>query len=450
MAVDIIPHDPVAAEISRTGAVAQALGADTAYPEIDVIPYPDPPDPAVYYGLAGDIVRAIEPHTEADPVALLGQILVAYGNAIGRTAYYQVEATRHYLNEFLGLAGATSKARKGTSWGHVRRLFEEAEPVWVERISSGLSSGEGLIWAVRDAIITRDKKGNEHVDPGIDDKRLLAYEAELGMTLRVLVREGNTLSAILRDAWETGSLSTLVKNNPARATGAHISIIGHITREELRRYIDATELANGFVNRFLFLAVRRSKLLPDGGDLREDDLRPLVERLREAIEFGRRVGRLHRDEAASAVWHRVYGDLSADRPGLLGSVLARAEAHVTRLSCIYALLDRSAVVRRQHLEAALALWDYAEASAKWIFGDAYGDPVADTILQALRETPDGLSRTQINDLFGGHRTATEIALALGRLLEAGKAKRQDVPGRGRTAERWYYAAEKAEKAEKAF
>lgn len=57
----------------------------------------------------------------------------------------------------------------------------------------------------------------------------------------------------------------MVKTAPAKATGAHISLIGHITRDELRRLLTQTESANGFANRFCWLAVKRSKCLPDGG-----------------------------------------------------------------------------------------------------------------------------------------------------------------------------------------
>jgi len=43
---------------------------------------------------------------------------------------------------------------------------------------------------------------------------------------------------------------------------------------------------------------------------------------------------------------------------LLGSVTARAAPQVVRIVCIYALLDKSFVVYRTHLESALAVWDY--------------------------------------------------------------------------------------------
>ena len=71
--------------------------------------------------------------------------------------------------------------------------------------------------------------------------------------------------------------------------------------------------------------------------------------------------------------------LTDDRPGLLGAITGRAEAQVLRLSCLYALMDQSAVVTRQHLTAAIALWDYAAQSAQYLFGDSLGDPLADDL-----------------------------------------------------------------------
>ena len=112
--------------------------------------WPSPPSTNAYHGLLGEIVRTLEPHTEADPVAVLAQLLVAFGNAIGRTPYVQVEADRHHTNLFAVLVGDTAKARKGTSWGHARKVITEADPGWEPRVMGGLSSGEGLIAQVAD------------------------------------------------------------------------------------------------------------------------------------------------------------------------------------------------------------------------------------------------------------------------------------------------------------
>lgn len=43
-------------------------------------PWPALPHEDAFHGVAGDIVRLIEPHSEADPVALLLQLLVVMGN----------------------------------------------------------------------------------------------------------------------------------------------------------------------------------------------------------------------------------------------------------------------------------------------------------------------------------------------------------------------------------
>ena len=158
------------------------------------------------------------------------------------------------------------------------------------------------------------------------------------------------------------------------------------------------------------------------GDLREADLCPLVDRLREVLGFTQNVGRMKRDDEARALWHKVYPELSEGKAGMLGAVTARAEAQVVRIACVYALLDQSAVIRLEHLNAALAVWSYCEASAQFIFGDATGDPVADRIFEALRQSgPGGLTRTDIRDLFQRNQSKRRIEEALGLLAELGLA-----------------------------
>jgi hypothetical protein len=406
-------------------------------------PWPGPLAPEALYGLVGDVVRVLEPASEADPVAILLQTLVGFGSIVGRTVHCVVEADRHYGNEFLGLVGRTSKARKGTSWGRVREVLRAADEEWVEhRIESGLSSAEGLIWAVRDQILKRErvKERGEPVryeeveaDPGISDKRVLVVEPELANVLKQTERQGNTLSVVLRQGWDGLDLRTLTKNNPARATSPHISLIGHITGEELRRYLSTTEMANGFANRFFFACVDRSKRLPRGGQLDETALADVQARLLKAVEVARDLDELTFDPQAGEIWDEVYGDLSDGCPGLIGALLGRAEAHVLRLSLLYAALDGAQWIETPHLMAALAVWTYCEQSLLYIFGDAIGDPVADELLRILRASADGMTRNQICDHFGRHQSSDRIGRALAMLAEHRLARyeRQETGGRPR-------------------
>jgi hypothetical protein len=269
---------------------------------------------------------------------------------------------------------------------------------------------------------------------------LLAYEAELAGLLKVMSRDGNTLSPVIRQAWDGGRLRTLTKNSPTKATDAHISIIGHVTRTELLRYLTQTEAGNGFANRFLWLLVRRSKLLPRGGEWYRVDKAPLVSRLLSALEFGTKPVEITMTEGAWVDYEEIYGPLSEGKVGMFGAVTGRSEAQVRRLAALYAVLDESSEIDPHHLEAALALWQYAEDSARYIFGDATGDPVADTIHAALKGAgTNGMSRTDISNLFKRHVSAERIGQALAFLLETGRAERKQNRHTGGRPSEWWFA-----------
>jgi hypothetical protein len=209
-------------------------------------------------------------------------------------------------------------------------------------VVGALSSGEGLIAQVRDA-------EDSHAPV---DKRRLVVEPEFAQVLKVLAREGNTLSAIVRQAWEGEPLQTIVRNNPLRATAAHIGIVAHITRDELLRHLTATELANGFANRFLLIGVERSKLLPFGGALDGEQFAEIRDTVRLALRFAQGHRAITFDDDARERWGEIYEKLSFMRPGLAGAATARAEAHTVRLALNYALLDLSERICLEHLEAA--------------------------------------------------------------------------------------------------
>jgi hypothetical protein len=214
-------------------------------------------------------------------------------------------------------------------------------------------------------------------------------------------------------------------------------LIGHITADELRRYLTETETANGSGNRHLWVCTSRSKLLPEGGLVDADEWDALREELARAITCARTAGEVRRDEEARALWCEVYAKLSADKPGLAGALLARGEAHVMRLALIYALLDCSTTIRAPHLLAAIALWEYVERSVYFVFGDSLGDPLADDLLRLLRVCPAGLTRTELRDYLGRHQSSDRIGRALGLLLQhrLARCERQDTGGR--PAERWF-------------
>lgn len=417
---------------SETGGLL-SLSALNAHPD----PHPEL-HPDALHGLAGEVVNTLEPHTESDPVALLVQFLVAFGNCIGRVCYWQVGGDRHYSNLFAVLVGPSSRGRKGTSWSENQRLFEGVGGQWaVERVKGGLSSSEGLIWQVRDPILKQGGSKDDALDNGIEDKRLMLIESEFVNVLKQADRAGNTLSALVRCAWDRGNLESLTKNSPAKATGAHVSLIAHITRDELLRHLTTTECSNGLGNRFLWIATRRSKLLPDGGCLRDAELACLRGAVADAVEDAQARPRLMtRTPAASDLWREIYPELTAERDGLAAALTARGEAQTLRLAMLYAVLEGADAIDVQHLQAGLAVWRYAEQSTRMIFGSALGDQTADEIVGMLQRAAGGLTRTELRDAFGRHKSSGEVARALEVLRRNGLAHEVNEQTGGRPVERW--------------
>jgi hypothetical protein len=415
---------------------------DPNLPQHDDPAWPEPANAALY-GLAGEAVTRLIPNTEADQAALLLQFLVSFGNAVGRGPHFLVEGTKHYSNLFIVLAGQTAKARKGTSADRIRQLFETADPQWTEHcVRGGISSGEGIIWAIRDPIYSLKKGQLECTDTGIDDKRLLLDEREYQQALTVMTRPGNTVSRIIRDAWDgREQIESLTKNSPARVTAPMISIVSHITMEELRQSLDKTAMANGYANRFLFACVRRGQLLPHGGESNGRTITMLSQRISEALAKARVHERITMTPAATKRWAEIYAALSVEQPGLLGAITARAEAQTLRLALVFALTDGVGEIDEVHLDAALAVWRYSEASAKLIFGDTVGDPLADEILRALRASfITGMTRSELLLMFRNTQRTNAIGAALNRLLQLGKVRNEQSATGGRPVERWFAVA----------
>jgi DNA replicative helicase MCM subunit Mcm2 (Cdc46/Mcm family) len=149
-----------------------------------------------------------------------------------------------------------------------------------------------------------------------------------------------------------------------------------------------------------------------------------------------RLDRIVMDDDAKQAWTLIYSALSEGKPALVGSITARSEAQVIRLALVYAMIDGSSSIRVEHLHAAIAVWEYAEESANCVFGNNSGNAVGDEISRALRATDDGLTRTQISQLFGKHKASIEISAALKELAAAGLIVQVVEKGPGRTPERW--------------
>lgn len=395
-----------------------------------------------YYGIAGELSALATEDSEADRMAVYGSFLVATSALLDKDKYLRIGESKHYSRLFVTLVGASSRARKGTSFKPVVRIIRETESILHDEnpyavlppkklviADGGLSSAEGLIYQVRDESEEVNAKTGNPAWDGVDDTRLLVVEEEFGNVLNQCKREGNTLSATLRRVWDGGDLAPMTKNNKLKATNPHINLLTHITQFELKCLMRESDIYNGLFNRILWICVRRTKKLAFPQPMNDSKVTALAERLADAVRRASCEGEIKLSIDARAYWAVKYHEVSNDESGVLGSVTARAEAHVMRLSLLFCLLDCCLEIERKHIEAACALVEFCNKSVQYIFStpaECEAGTDADKLLNALTIKP--LSQTEVSKVFSGNKKRTELMTLLTELQTANKIKQTKEAG----------------------
>lgn len=422
-----------------------------------LMPWPKAIDPTGRYGLAGEFVRLVSPHTEADENAILVTLLTFAGNAMGRNFYIMAGPDQHCGNLYTCLVGNTGSGRKGSAISAVEAFFRTGPyPPSLGHRLTGISTGQAIVYEVHDDIYksVQNKKTGDFermlVEKNIAEKRLLINLPEFQQCLANMRQPDSILSSILRAAWDDKpEISTPAKTSRAVASGALISMISAISRAEFLQETTTTDAENGMLNRMNMVCSRRSKLLPQGGKFsrltHSDEWADLQKRFNHNIAEATPV-QMERDDEAQLYWgldekphSGMYRELNHPRPGLYGSITARAPQIMLRMALITAVINGDRQIRREHLEAAYEIWRYCDHSARYIFSDMLIDNgTALQIVTKLREmTPEGFSRTDINRLWKGRKSSEDITQALQQLSHYGLARHEKNETAGRPMEMWF-------------
>jgi hypothetical protein len=461
---DLIDNGAGRADVDALLESAPTYSPDPEAPDVAHAAVPVLDDIALH-GLAGEFVQTCRRYTEAHDAGLLCGFLVYAASCCGadpEAPVHFVGPKKHHARLYVNLVGPTGRGRKGSAWDPVEVLIEAmndlddadqdsaraefdalgvqpdtasviARPGSPNIHEGGLSSGEGLGFRIRDEREIGRKKpkkgeseGEPIIDPGEQDKRLLIVQPEFGGVLRMNAREGNTLSDTLRNGWDGKDLGHLTKRDTYKATRPHPNIIGNITVEELNALMDACSHFNGFSNRFLWVYVERARFMPSPPVLRPDDLRDFAHRLRKALKRARkRAYRLTSD--AKHLWDSALYRMLEERdldPRVLRAT-ERASPYVLRLALLFAILDMADAIDTPHLEAAAAVWAYAEQSAVFIFGPKGGAAVS----PAARKVADYIRREGSRVLWSRllqygppcARTTDKAQALIAELVDAGMA-----------------------------
>ncbi|MEV7093765.1 DUF3987 domain-containing protein [Amycolatopsis sp. NPDC051045] len=410
-----VPATPSAFEAKAAAAVARARAWLPAV------------DDAVFGCYLGDLVGQLAPTSEADPIAIYASLLAFAGVHLGQSPHVRAGDDPHPLLVWPLIIGDTATGKKGTSWSAAKRVIADADADFAAaNIKGGLTSGEGL--AQRFAL---DKDGEAP-----EDLRLLALEPEWGGVMAKMRREGNSLSAILRQAWEGGDLSTLTVN--ARiAPQSHVAILAHITPEEFRSKLSDADMAGGTYNRFLPLAVAWSTALPDTTGADPGLVCSLAADLADRLATGAALGALELADDARELWRDLYLEFNTgDHHAKVAQFVSRALPYTKRVAGIHAALDGTPVIQPGHLTAAAALIRYAIDTACTLFTSTAAPAKLAAWIADAGEA--GRTRKDITTgFYGGNTDRADIDAVLTQLIDAGtitRSSRRPDSGKGRSIE----------------
>jgi hypothetical protein len=304
------------------------------------------PGMEAFHGLAGLVARSVAPHSEAESTTILLQFLTAFGNLIGSGPHCHAGLTRQSLNLFLVLVSKSGRAGEDTGWRQIMRLFAEVDPDWA---AYGILTGRPSVHGILRTLCEQRGEG----------RRLFLLPEEFGSLLSSLTRENSTLAPLLRSAWDGGDLAGTGDDSSMRAFLAHVSLAGHLTEAELVPLLGRAEFHKGFCDRCLWASIRRSQFLPDDSLLPQHERAAIVERLHAVVDWIRTEGEVmfSRTPEGGQLWSQLYVNLAE----------GRADAHVLRLSALYAALDATPYIDTVHLRAALAVWSYCRSSSLRLF-----------------------------------------------------------------------------------
>ncbi len=391
------------------------------------------PDPICLYGLVGDVARAGSEGTETNAHAIAANFMAYLSCAIGRGVYLPIGNTRHHTRLFCLHIGRSGRGRKGDAVSLVLRIdaalrtIDGAFAPQVHR--GGLSTREGLAALIHDGY----RQGRQDV-PAIKDKRLWAVESEFANVLHQGRRDGNTLSAALRDCWDGIDLKPATKSNRVYASDPHVCLSGAISPSELRGLMSAREMSNGFANRFLMIWAERSRMLPFPKETPQTVVEHLARRTLEVLAFvhaDRHDEREHlrMELSPQAQWRytQLYrGELhDGIDDGVIGAMLERRAPMLLRLAMLMALTDLQTRIDAQHIDAAMAWIRHATASVRFVFVSAAEDDrlaqvleLSNRVLAFLYERGQA-TRSQISsECFRGKVPKARLDASLEHLLSA--------------------------------
>jgi len=397
---------------------------------------------AMLYGIFGEFGRAAAKDTEVNPYAAAMNLMIFISASVGRGIYFYIGNDIHHVRLYGLHIGRSSRGQKGGAHSLLNRVIKviaenDFDLLLPSRHTGGLSSKEGLAALIHDGYM----QGKEEVAP-ITDKRLFIRESEFSNVMHQAARNGNTLSAGLRDAWDGVGIQPATKLKGTWASHPHIAIAGACTPVELLALTTKNDVSNGFLNRFIIFWAERTKLIPFPQCTHIDTVNLLATKINAIIQFAKSdyvwnknpslASEDNRQITLSDDAKRTYGALyinvfpKYNDGDNVAALTERKAPYLLRMAALFAISDFSLVIEEWHINAAYEWVKYWHESVKFIFNDAAEEVKNNEISDRASKIIDYLAskdkgyqatRTELsNEVFKRHLDSKKLDEALNTLI----------------------------------
>lgn len=323
---------------------------------------PEIPEDA-WAGLFKDYRMMVGETTEASDsfhYAIFCQVL---GITLGRKVHVY-HSTPLYPNFYIALVGRSGLARKDSATSRGMKLlnrlhYQENDGANTPevRVVSGIRSYEGLL---------DELNGNNKI-------RLIRVAELLSLLSKSKQDASSNIVPQLTELYDCPDwVNPPIKGSNIQAKRPFVSILAGTTQSWLNASLTLSHVYGGFANRWMYFtgASKGPKPSPPKVDPAAEDW--LIKEINDIREWTKTInngGEIRPDDTAVKCFHSYYNDYytrcSVD--GLFSTLIVRVQDFVWKLSLLYAIMERSTVIKGEHLERAILVGNYLEASVLNVF-----------------------------------------------------------------------------------
>ena len=311
---------------------------------------------AVYWSLVKDT-------TEAADAFHFAAFLQVMGCTLGRRLHVY-HAGRQFPNFYTCLVGRSGLTRKDTTTSRGRAVLDalhaypddEKDPSF--KVVRGIRSYEGLL----------DELAGER------KVRLIQLGELLSLFAKASQQNLSTIIPALTELYDCPDLlNPPVHQDVTPAREPFLSIMAGTTQDWLQKALTERDIYGGFANRWLYFYGLPKDPMPNPPKVDKKEQAALVQSLNEIRNWADSVpdGEVTISDDANTLFDGYYREYyrRCQQPGLIPTLVVRIQDFIWKIALLYAADSLSEAISADHLEAAIAVGNYLEASVAEVFAN---------------------------------------------------------------------------------